>query len=72
MYGKNSECVGCLFFNMIDDLRQTDMGGYGGECRRSPRTMVPDSEDIELPYEWKYPFVIEGDWCGEFQPIANI
>jgi len=60
------ECIDCKFFKMVDDLRGVIDEDYWGRCRRYPPVMIPDSEDMEIPFEWEYPFVGVGYWCGEF------
>jgi hypothetical protein len=41
-----------------------------GQCRRMPPTMPPIQDD-KLVHVGLWPHTREGDWCGEWQAIAQ-
>ncbi|NDC64841.1 MAG: hypothetical protein EBZ59_12875, partial [Planctomycetia bacterium] len=51
-------------------------GGFGagqrtwGQCRRMPPTL-PEIGDDKLVHVGVWPHTEQGDWCGEWQPLAD-
>ena len=78
------ECFNCRFFSREDTGRPTDAHevipegqsvSAEGECRRKPprhgNTIIrKDRSEFICFGDW--PKVLADDWCGEFEPIANI
>ena len=70
-------CFDCVFFapegRMCNDLKEEDWDeGIGGTCRRHcPVAIEPDEDDRVVNYAY-WPIVLAGDWCGEFEPRAEV
>lgn len=59
---RSNQCCGqCIFF------AATELEFQGGECRRrSPASAVGEEEEGEPVW----PFMLENQWCGEWQSTA--
>jgi hypothetical protein len=60
-------CGTCLFWRPEKRGQQT-LGW--GQCRRMPPTMPPIQDD-KLVHVGMWPHTRDGDWCGEWQAIAE-